>query len=146
MTRNVRIFLFQDLGEPAAVFPVFRHCSTIDPLYDVISLRNQTVEILLKKFKLVQIFGIEDVNAVLAVHELNNRAVVFPDRHVIIDYQAFQLLDQASLQVARPAGFDGCVNQAFSAGHAVEIEVLGTQACEESVGDVATASWVWVIR
>lgn len=45
--------------------------------------------------------------------------------------QALQVLDQAALQVAGAAGLDGGVHQALPPRHAVEVVLLGAQACIE---------------
>jgi hypothetical protein len=44
----------------------------IDTPDNMLALRDQTVEILLKEFKFIEIFGINDINAIISIIELNN--------------------------------------------------------------------------
>ncbi len=52
---------------------------------------------------------------------------------IIVDLQAFQILDQTPLEVATARGLDSSVNQAVSPSHTVEVVLLGPETCQKAV-------------
>ena len=117
----------------------------VDPTHDILSGRDQAVEILLKEFKLVEILGIEDIDTVISIHKLYDRSIVISDRHVVVDDERLQLLDEATLQVPRSTGLDSSIDKSFTTSHAMEVEVLWAKARNEPVRNVSTAPRIGVI-
>ena len=64
---------------------MFGYRARIDPTHDVLSGRDQAVEVLLKELKLVEILGIEDIDAVISIHKLHDRPIVVSNGHIIVD-------------------------------------------------------------
>ena len=52
---------------------------------------------------------------------------------VIVDLQAFQVLDQTPLEVATARGLDGGIHQAVPPSHAVEVVLLGPETRQKAV-------------
>lgn len=58
---------------------------------------------------------------------------VISDSVVIVDLQAFQVLDQTPLEVATARGLDCGVHQAVAPRHAVEVVLLGPETRQKAV-------------
>ena len=68
--------------------------------HDVLARRNETIKIGFKEFELVKVLGIHDINTILSIHELDNRAIIVTNCEIIVDNKRLKLLNKASLQVA----------------------------------------------
>mmetsp|Transcript_9878 Transcript_9878/g.24658 ORF Transcript_9878/g.24658 Transcript_9878/m.24658 type:complete len:470 (-) Transcript_9878:14-1423(-) len=81
-----------------------------------------------QKPKLVHKFGPPNVQTVLAVVELHHRAVRVAHSVVVVHAQALQLLDEAALQVPAAGRLHGRVDEALTASHTMEVELLRANA------------------
>ena len=75
----------------------------------------------------------DGVNAVLAVAELNDAALVVAHRHVVLNLQILHALDESALDISSGTGLNGGVNETYATTHGVEEELLRREPRNEGV-------------
>lgn len=79
------------------------------------------------------------VHAIFSINKLQNLISRRPDSLIVLHLNIFECFDQTSLDVSGFGGFTGSVDNALSATHGVEVELLRSQSAKEVVGDEALA-------
>ena len=100
----------------------------------------------LEELELVEELGLHDIDTIISIHELNDRAIVIPHSHIVANHKRLKLLDQAALQIAGPGRLNCRVDQTFSSRHTVEEKVLRPKPRDKSVRDVAGCAWIRIKR
>ena len=89
----------------------------------------------------------DGVNAVLAVAELNDAALVVAHRHVVLNLQILHALDESALDISSRRGFHSGVNETHATTHGVKEELLRREPRNEGVlHEAARARGVVVLR
>lgn len=85
------------------------------------------------------------VKRVLSIEKLHNASITVSHSIIVFHFQTLQMLHKTPLQVTTSRCLHSSVDQPLPAGHAMEVEILQSEACQEPIGDIPRGSRVGVI-